>query len=343
MRIGIIARAEDRGLGILTWEAYRHLPNARALVIDPGKWGQGFTQHFDRYPGQTLVHWDENQQLHEATCRAWLEVVDVVYAAETFYDPRFIGWARDAGVATVLHTMPELHHVNEAERVDALWCPTPWRMEHLPGSRLVPVPVAVERFAKNGAGHAKNGGPVGAPVVLHVAGHAAMADRNGTKLVAAATAFIAPPVSVWTVSQDENVALSANGYRFPATRDYWRLYDLAHVLLMPRRFGGLCLPIQEAMAAGLAVVTLDTPPHDWYGCVTVPSELWSSFPTGSGEVPIYTARDHDIADVVNSLQGQTLVDARERSLAWAEAHSWEALMPLWIDEFQQACTVHTCG
>lgn len=340
-RIGILARAEDRGIGIQTWEAYRHLPGASALVVDPGNWGQGFAQHPDRFDvdpderGSWFVRWDEYQRLPEGRCRRWLETVDVVYAVETFYDLRFIDWAREAGVATVLHTNPELHHADEAALVDEVWCATPWRMEspELAGARLVPYPVATDRFT---------GGrrlPVAAPRVLHVAGHAAYGDRNGTQLVAAAARYLAPPVSVWVVSQDENVPLSPNSFRFPAERDYWRLYDLGDILLMPRRFGGLCLPIQEAMAAGLAVVALDTPPHDWYGCVTVPAEVGSTFPTGTGDVEVHTADAHRIAAVVNELTGVRLIEEQERSRAWAAAHSWEALTPLWLDEFDRL--VHT--
>jgi hypothetical protein len=32
--------------------------------------------------------------------------------------------------------------------------------------------------------------------------------------------------------------------------DYWAVYDDVSLLLLPRRYGGLCLPMQEAAACG---------------------------------------------------------------------------------------------
>jgi hypothetical protein len=334
VKIGILARSEDRGIGIQTWEAFRHLPNPRALVVDPGRYGHGFPMHPERFDTPTatapIVAWRDDQTLDERIARDWLHGLDVVYIVETAYDPRFYEWSSDAGAATILHTNPELHHANEAALATAVWCPTPWRIDQIDGARLVPYPVAVDRFP-----HRKRL-PVGAPRVLHVAGHAAYADRNGTKLVAAATPIMNPPISVWVVSQDENVALSPQAHRFPAHRDYWRIYDLADILLMPRRFGGLCLPIQEAKAAGLVVVALDTSPHDWYECVGIPAEPSSWFPSGSGDVTIFNANPVDVAAAVNDLTFVELGDLSAASRDWAHAHSWESLTRLWMDEFEKA-------
>lgn len=345
-RIGVIARTEDRGLGHLTWEAWRHLDDVSALVIHPGVHGQGFAQHIDRFApyglgqGQSrMVAWTDDQQLQERDVRAWLETVDVVYSAETFYDRRLPGWARDAGVATVLHTMPELHHVDQGDDVDVIWCPTPWHMteiqaRHTTPVRLVPVPVALERFG-DGSWRSPSVN------VLHVAGHAAYQDRNGTKIAAAASHLFNPGIAYGVISQDDTVALG-KGHRLPSWDTYWQLYGGADVLLMPRRFGGLCLPIQEASAAGLAIIALDTEPHDWYGCADVEATVIGDFETGSGLVEIYTARPADVADAVNAvahgtLGGVRILDERRgKARDWAEQHSWDALLPTWYDELTRA-------
>lgn len=351
-RLGVIARAENRGLGHLTWETFRHVPGARALVVDPGNFTQGFEQFPNRYDATGLsliVRWQDDQTLDETTCRTWLQQLDVVYIAETAYDRRMYRWAADAGVATVLHTMPELHHVDEAHMADVVWCPTPWRMNEVFDRttrpvRLVPFPVALDRFDRYYGKPFKQPGPDGPVNVLHVAGHAAYMDRNGTKLAAAASTAFDHRVRLGVASQDEHVALG-NGTRLQPTIHYWTLYAGADVLLMPRRFGGLCLPIQEASAAGLAIIALDTEPHDWYGCADVEAEVVADFETGSGIVEVHTARPDHIADAVNMLAfgtsgGERLLEARRaRSRAWAEAHSWDALLPTWDRELRIAIDV----
>jgi hypothetical protein len=342
-RIGIVARSENRGLGHLTWEAWRHLDGASALVVSIGQQlNHGFDEHFDRYYGERtyFTKWD-NGRLEEPVVREWLRHLDVVYVAETAYDRRLYDWARDAGVATVLHTMPELHHLDEADVADVVWCPTPWRLAEIAKRttrpvRLVPFPVAIEHFA-GGSDAARQ-----SVNVLHVAGRAAYGDRNGTKIAAAAShLFVRGGVNYGVTSQDETVPLGA-GRRLMTTLRYWQLYAGADILLMPRRFGGLCLPIQEASAAGLAVVALDTEPHDWYGCADVEAEVVGQFETGSGTVDIHGADPSHVADAVlfvarGHFGGERiLVERRGKAREWAEDHSWEKLLPTWHDALDEA-------
>lgn len=340
LRIGVLARAEDRGLGIQTWEAFRHLPDAKALVVDVGPLSD-FPPHFDRFEHQPVVKFIDGVFIDREFISWWLGSIDVLYAAETFYDKWIIHECRRKGVATVLHTNPELHHVDEAELVTVTWLPTPWRRDEVEvasgPTQLVPYPVALDRFAYLDTPTMRDLRRIGAPKVLHVAGHAAYQDRNGTRLLAAATPMISPPISVWVSSQDEHVALGAGATRVPAALDYWRLYELADILVMPRRFGGLCLPIQEAMAAGMAVVALDTEPHDWYGCADIEALVSSEFMTGSGVVDVHTTSPRAIADAVLACAAPSELARRQaRSRRWAEAHSWDALLPVWLTQLDHA-------
>jgi len=50
--------------------------------------------------------------------------------------------------------------------------------------------------------------------------------------------------------------------QFEDVVNYWDLYTNADVLLIPRRFGGQSLPMQEAVACGIPVVTLDVAPQN---------------------------------------------------------------------------------
>ena len=180
--------------------------------------------------------------------------------------------------------------------------------------------------------------------VLHVAGHAAAADRNGTVLFLEALRRMEPPTHVRIITQDErmrpmrarlgvSVEVVTNG-----VPDYWRLYDDADLLVMPRRYGGLSLVVQEAMAAGLGVVMSDTEPQrSTWPVRTVRSSTGAPrLYTPGGRLPLTNARPDAIADVVNAYarDPEAVAELQAGSLAWAEAHRWSVLAPLYRDEFK---------
>lgn len=340
MKVGLIARADDRGLGHMTWEFHRHLQPERTLVVrEPGAEAQGFAPHLDRYPDGLVVRFDGGM-LPEAEVRDWLQGLDVLYSAETFYDWHLVQWAAEAGVATVLHTMPEFHHLH-VPPTSSVWAPTPWRIDHLPlPTRLVPVPVATDRFPM--AAPARDPGRLR---VLHVAGHRAAADRNGTTQLLQALRYTRQPVHVRLVTQDQALPsaarLPANVYVHRETggvADYWDLYDDADVLVLPRRYGGLCLPVQEAMAAGLAVVLPDTAPNDWWPALRVPGRERGHITTAAGQLSLYAADPQQLAQLLDQLAADPdlVAAAQLGALAWANLHSWQALAPLYRAELERA-------
>lgn len=345
MKLGAIVRAEDRGIAIQSWEFCRAMQPERTLLIDMGDLARGFPVHKDRYPDATVVHYDRGL-LPEDPVREFLDGLDVVFTVETFYDWRVCRWADEAGVATVCQVNPEF--MRPVEELPACptrwWAPTSWRLGFLPeGTRVVPVPVAGDRF------------PLCPPEpaeqlrVLHVAGHRAMADRNGTTVVLEALRRLRPPMRVTIATQDARLPSSARGRRggieveamTGGVRDYWRLYDDQDVLVMPRRYGGLCLPVQEAMAAGLAVVMTDAEPQrsTW---PVLPIRAGMSRPKlrcPGGPLPMATPRPEATAEQLNALADPSKLRCQqEQSVAWAKANSWDALRPLYEQELADVCT-----
>jgi len=339
MRVGLIARAEDRGLGNLTWEFHRHVQPERTLVVDMGTLARGFQPHLDRYPDATVAAFD-GATLPEQLVREWLDGLDVIYSAETFYDWHLLTWAAEAGVATVLHVMPEFyrHVAEDLPHPTATWAPTPWRWDTLPAdTRLVPVPVATDRFQRT-LGY---DGPLR---VLHVAGHRAAGDRNGTLQLAQALRRVTQPMRVRMLTQDPRlpamrVARSVQLEVEPGGRGhYWDLYDDADVLALPRRYGGLSLPVQEALAAGLAVVMPDVDPNAWWPTIRVPATSRGALNTPGGPVPLYAANPTRLARTLDVLAAEpdVLPAAREAAAAWVAEHSWEALLPVYLDQLAEA-------
>jgi glycosyltransferase involved in cell wall biosynthesis len=339
VKLGIIARGEDRGLGVLTWEACRHLRPERVLLIDPAPGvAKGFDQHAERFPGATLASW-AGEGLDERTVRRWLAGLDVVYTAETSYDPRLYEWARQLGVRTVLHVMPEFLRPAPPElRPDVWWTPTPWRLDRLPPSTVVvPVPVATDRFDRQVRARCDT--------LLHVAGHRAAADRNGTTALLASLRYLRTPTRIVITGQDGHLPAA----RLPShvelversagVADYWQLYDEGDALVLPRRYGGLSLPAQEAMAAGMALVMTDCEPQrTCWPIIPIAGRPRGELDTPSGPVPLYAAHPATLAAAIDRLLvlPSAAAKASAASLQWAATHSWQRLAIVWRHQLEAA-------
>lgn len=336
MRIGVIARATDRGLGIQTWEAARAL-DATVLVVNiDNPSSKHYPTDLARFPDAPVVTCTEGWRLPEDTVRGWLAGLDVVWTAETFYDARFCDWARDAGVRTYIHANPEFVPAGGRGwgigQPTAWWTATCWRQDHMPdGTKVVPFPVATDRF--------RPAEPHDGPCRwLHVAGKQALGDRNGTEAVIAALPLLEQPCSVRIITQDPELPARITA---PAhvdlelvtggLADYWDLYTDVDALILPRRYGGLCLPVQEAMAAGLAVVMPDIDPNNQ----TWPTRLIPAGPgvelrMPAGKIPVASIDPADVAAGMDAL-----ADPHERlrwqrwSRSWATANSWRTRAGRW--------------
>lgn len=348
MRFGVIARAEDRGLGNQTLEVCRALRPDRVLVVEMGTLAGGFASHVERYVelGLTVTVVPVDRMGDPAAVDPWLAGLDVVYTAETFYSPAFPALARARGVATVCHLNPEFykHHMEPTWPVpSAWWAPSPWLLDdpRLPSPRFVPMPVPAgmeaDPWEQRQHGELR---------VLHIAGKPTAGDRNGTRNLLMAIRLLRQPMTVTVRAQaasmphpgrvPRHVTYSPLLGNVPDFRRMYRGYD---VLVMPRRYGGLCLPVLEAAGAGLAIVMTDCSPNGHYPAELVQAACREQMPTPLGDVPAFDVHPPSLAALLDSLAADRyLVDAlRYDAEAWAHDHSWDALTDTWIAALADAC------
>lgn len=344
MKLGVVVRCDSRGLGFLGWPAYRHLQPERALVIDMGPIARGFVQHFDRYPGERVVTFD-GVELPERQVRDWLRGLDVVLLFETAYDWRFIDWANDAGVATTVLAMPEFwKHPSQPElpMPTQVWAPTTWRLDLLPpGTPVVPVPVEDDVFPFTPAGTGDR------LQVVHVAGHRAAGDRNGTLQLLAAAQMVRQPMDIRVLCQDERlpqVRLRQPGVTITmcpgGVADRRDLYAGSHLLVLPRRYGGLCLPAQEALASGLALAMPAVSPNQATWPIAPLRGQWEGRQaTPSGEVKSFSTNPRYLAAVLDRMarEPSMVAELQTAGVAWAKSHSWSELAPMYRERLAEAC------
>jgi hypothetical protein len=340
MKVGLFgARADDRGLGRLTHDFYTHMRPDRTLAVDMGVHARQFVQHLGRYPDATVAPFNGGT-FDEATMRRFFAGLDVAVMYETAYDHRAYDIARAAGCRTVLMVMPEFaRHLTEPHlpHPDVVWAPTTWRLDMLPAStRVVPVPVAAELAPTSRPGRSLR--------ILHVAGHRATGDRNGTLIFLRSLRALRSSVAVRIATQDRRLpnvrglprSVSVN---LGGTADYWALYRDADLLVMPRRYGGLCLPVQEALAAGLGVVMTDCEPNPATWPISpIGSRPGTTIRTPGGPLTLNDPDPADLAATIDRLAANPdeVADLQARAQVWATTNSWERLAPLYLAELERA-------
>lgn len=342
MRLGLVARADKTGLGAQTWTFWRNMRPDATLVVDLSHCSgqQPDLALYDR--GDVEVWKDRNYPstapVPDKVVERFLSKVDVVFGAETFYNYWLINRARQLGVRTVLQPNYEfLDYLLDRKlpEPDVLAFPSTWHLDDvrraMPRSdvRHLPVPVDAkllpfrQRLELN--------------TILHTAGTPAMEDRNGTMVLIEAMRQVRTPVTA-VIRTLKPLPIRARHLPTNVIIDdrpapnYWDLYDRGDMLVIPRKFGGLCLPQQEALACGMPVLMTDVAPQN----EVLPADLLVPA-IKSHEVMTRAMIDiHQTDPVVLASRIDWLHEHPDRFAElsawageWAADNSWEALRPLY--------------
>lgn len=324
MKLGVVARCDGGGLASQTWEAWRHLQPERTLVLDlPSTRGKG---HRERYPGAVFL--DHYPTLGET--RDFLDGLDVVFGAECWYCADWTSIAAECGVVCVQQANPELYDPAEAAG-SRIVLPTGWEACRVPHEAILPVPVPTDRFTPKLRAEARR--------FYHVSSNA-MADRNGTATLIAALRQVRSHITVTIRSARSRGDILAHPLRVPTNvelvelshseQPYYACWPDADVLLLPRRYGGLCLPAQEAAALGMPVVMTDLPPQrDWPHVELAPVMGSEPIVAKGGTFDAWTAEPGALARIIDRLASdpERVRDLSARALEWANERSWFSLLP----------------
>lgn len=328
MRIGLIARADSRGLGIQTKAFHDQMHPAKTLVVDCPS-AMPLPIRRDWYPNASWV----NGLPGPADFRTWLDGLDTVYTAETGYSPALWTEARRAGVRTVLHANYEF--LNRSDRPTVWAAPSLWNIDQWPAGTIhLPVPIETERFTHTEL-------PSVATNLLHIIGRPAIHDRNGTIDLLTALQHVTATITVTITCQQSGYVgglINTHGIRTPGnvtlriesrdTQNYWDNYRGQHALILPRRFGGLCLPALEALGAHIPVVMPDIAPNNLW----LPAE-WLTHATYAGEfrahqrITYYRSDPYALAAKIDQLATDATfyTTAKQAASRLRDRNSWATL------------------
>lgn len=268
MRLGIIARSDNTGLGNQTRELVYMLNPTKIMLINSTSFNRN-KQHPEWYNGYDL-HPVRGFPKH-GDITSFLRGLDVVLTCETFYSNQFIDLARRVGVKTVLQYNYEyLDHLNRSDFAlpDVFLGPSLWNFDHMTelfGSKTnvtyLPPPTDHTLFNKVRENNlSKNHNRI-----LHIGGKAASEDRNGTKSVIDMLKYSEEDFQVVVRTQTpldikcDDPRLVIDNTDSESRED---MYDGFDAMILPRRYAGLCLPMNEALMSGLPVFMTDISPNN---------------------------------------------------------------------------------
>jgi hypothetical protein len=242
--VGLVVRADQSGLGYQTKALYDLLKPSKVLLID----SKSFNNREQNY------EWYKNPQISygfpkDDEVREFLKDLDVAISCEIFYNDNFTDIAKEMGVKTILQPNPELNpyvYQPTLTKPDAFFLPSTWyrdEMSKICKSYLCSPPIDIKESFQE---ITKEQGTLN---VLHVAGRRAYMDRNGTEIVR-------------LLGNIQGINITIHDQSASEVKDPSEIYKgNYHVMLLPRRYGGLCLPLYESLAHALPVLMPAMPPN----------------------------------------------------------------------------------
>jgi hypothetical protein len=338
MRIGLIARSDNSGLGNQTRELAYMLNPDKILLIDSTPFNQN-TQNVEWYKDYKVT--TNIGFIKDRTALDFLKDLDLVISCEIFYNKKFPVLARQAGVKTVLQYNYEfLDNLQNPDLSlpDILLSPSKWNIEDVVakfgnscGVIHLPPPTRHELF-KN----ARDLNSKPNKKLLHIAGKIAVKDRNGTDTVIEMmkhskqdfTLEIRSQVKLNYKIDDDRIKIITDDVK--SQEDLYSGYD---AMVLPRRYAGLCLPMNEALLSGLPVFMTDISPNNQ----VLPSEwLVASYRTDElmtrTMLDVYSADPVQLAAKIDSYMSGDQSEAKTKAFNIGYSNfSQESLKQKYLD------------
>lgn len=268
VKLAIIARMDDSGLGHQTRDLVRLLKPEKVVATDFAFYNN-FKQHPEWYEKHNTKYIDGF--LTDSDAAELTREMDVVLTAETFYNNHFVDIANTNYCYTINQINYEFFEPLSNPMLilpSKILMPSYWHLEDLqartmPGRvQYLPPPIFLDDWATN---RDINMERKGKRRFLHVAGKMAAHDRAGTKDLLAALQHTQVDFEL-VVKVQSGETLATNDPRvvldYSNPVDEKELYRDFDAMIMPRRYAGLNLPMNEALASGLPVIMTNIEPNN---------------------------------------------------------------------------------
>lgn len=338
LRIGTVCYATKQGLGYLAKSFYDAGIITDVLIYRHPHGEERSPTNLDWYPeGTPVLPRTGFQQFEES--RKFVDSVDVILFFETPFDWGFLPYCKSRGVKTVLMPMYEWYPENPPFQFDYFLNPSLLDQEYFPQGTFIPVPVENDI-----AWHRRTL----AKTFLHNSGHIGSRNHKGTLELLRAMEFVQSPIKLTVRSQDpeglKHLAASAkceNDSRIefvfseiPRNKLFTTEHD---VYIAPEKYNGLSLPLQEAFASGMAVMTSNRYPHNTWlpNEILIPVESTTKVRAAKGHLEIEESiiNPVDIAAKIDEVYNSHISYYSGLGGQYNLHHNWRALKGRYLDFF----------
>jgi glycosyltransferase involved in cell wall biosynthesis len=320
MLIGSIGYETHQGLGYLMRDYYQHGIVQRVWPVTH--------RAYRNYPGAWYKKEDRYND-REAFCQG----LTALLLFETGFDWKLVRRAKELGAKIVVIPNYEYTPFPFVVEPDLMLCGSLLDLDYYQERyhcKFLNVPVSTERFPHHLRTKALR--------FVHNAGHGQRGFAKGTPAVLEAMKHTRPEIQLTVRGQPDarKVVQLCKKYRGAPNIEFdlrelgeEELYRDFDVFVNAEEYNGLSLPLQEAYASGLGIITTDRYPMNTW----LPSE---------GLLPVSTiVRDRlevdfersivdplTIARKMNEFYGQDISELSTLGKQWGESHNWEALTPV---------------
>lgn len=343
MRICVIARADLTGLGIQSRNWVRLLNPHKVVVINSRPFNQN-EQHFEWYSRPNAYRVDGFIKPNEIN--SILNGVDVLLTFEIPYNYQLISAARSRGVKTIIQNNWEFTDYlaqPALPKPDLLVNHSYWNLDKQ--KELFPditeycaTPLFIEDYEDIYTQNLSR--DPSKKRFLHIAGRKTYEDRNGTNDLLEAMKLVPEEYDFELVIKTQSASIGEfTDPRIIVDRssplDEKELYRDFDAMIMPRKYGGACLPMNESLASGLPVIMPDIDPNnkilpkEWL----VPAAQVGSIMTRT-KVDIYSADKQKLANKIlefvfledNEYKRKAREIAIKEYSSEAVKHKWDLLI-----------------
>lgn len=326
MNVGTICYTSNQGIAHLARDFHKHGVIDRVFTVRHPH----YQVNPDRFPNVYL------------SADNFLDGLDVLLLFETYLDLGLVKEASKRGVQIVLIPMYEYTPHPFPVKVDLCLCPSLLDLEtyrDIYPCRHLPIPVDVPWSLRTTATR-----------FIHNAGHGQYQYAKGTPELLEAMKYVKSNMELLVTAQPcpPMAQLFAKYKNNPKTKFLLeeqpqdQLYANGDVFVYPERINGLSLPLMEAYASGLLVMTTNRfPANTWlptYPLLPTEGYHLESIRGGSGfNLHWAIVNPQDIAQCIDHWYGKDITEYSLEGKEWAEDNSWEVLKPRYLEALESVC------
>jgi len=326
MRLGYFARADNGGLGIESQEFVKHMKPDKILCIR-GEHGH----HPERFEGMNTQYTDGIPSHNELD--QFLRGIDVVFSIESYYNWGALAMAKERGIKSVLRLNYEMdlaQTTDDFPHPDLYIAPSMWNFDKMPEpKKYLPFPVNRDVCVFKKRKKIEN--------FYHIAGHQCHEDRNGTEILLDALPYINAPIKIFTQHPlgreigQSNVEVISQDFD-----NYWEIHQ-GDCLVLPRRYGGQSLSMNEALSCGIPTLMPRISPQDAFlpADMLVDTSGHRMIDVQGGKVDCYDTDEQKLAERINFLYNMPITLLSEWADRYADTISWKTLKPEYIKTFEE--------